>query len=193
MKRAATSLCLAVALLLIVAPTGARAQASTAPQDPVTFARMLKADPRTAREIDLGDGLAGLAFAIPRGNDAQMTAPRGAAGRKTAFPYIAYTSISKPSIGGGIDAFDVTPLTFAKYYYVLIVANLGSSSITGKVTFKIGGPVRRTRTFRSVNIPGSTLIALFFQDSPLNRIGNYSLKVSFSGIGAAKSRFCAGC
>ena len=49
---------------------------------------------------------------------------------KSVFPYIVYASISRPGLSGGIDAFDVTPLESARYYYSLVVVNFSNSAST---------------------------------------------------------------
>lgn len=149
--------------------------------------RLLKADGRVGIEADLGGGL--YSITLPANSD---LAVRESAG-KSAFSYIVYTSIGKPDITGGIDAFDVMPLEFAEYWYALVVANFGATSITGTATFTLKGPVKWKKTFPGITLSSSSITVLFFQAEALDAVGNYLLLAKFGKAGRMKSRFCAGC
>ena len=112
---------------------------------------------------------------------------------KTAFAYIAYTSISEPDLIGGIDAFDLLPLEFVGYYFALAVANFSALPHTGTVTMKLSGPTPWTERFNGVTVNGNTVTVLWWRAAPLQRVGNYLFKGTMSGAGSMKSRFCAGC
>ena len=114
-------------------------------------------------------------------------------GKKSVFAYITYASISRPSLSNGFGVFDLTPLEFTRYYYSLVVANLGTRTARGTLTLKLSGPTRWTRTFPNTTVSGGTFTVLYYQGEPLNRIGNYLLKGTFKGAGSTKSRFCGGC
>lgn len=154
-------------------------------------ARKLKLDTRKpiasyVRE----DGLGVTVFEL---DDALLDAVKVRRGGKSAFAYIAYTSIGKPSLIGGIDAFDLMPLEFTPYYYALAVANLGTGSHRGSVTLRLRGPKAWTENFSGVSIQGRTITVLWWKAPALNRVGNYLFKGVMTGAGAARSRFCAGC
>ena len=176
-KRAAATAC--VLVLAVATPVAAQQQ----------DARILKGAvnwQEPDRHVVRADGLGILTYSLPE--DA-----RQARGAKSLFPYIVYTSIGRPTISGGIDAFDINPLEFARYYYAMIVANLGTTTARGKFTLKLTGPTRWTRTFPNTSVSGRTFTVLYYREEPLNRVGNYLLKGTFKGAGSTKSRFCAGC
>ena len=112
---------------------------------------------------------------------------------KDILPYITYTWIVEPDIGGGIDCFDIAPLEFAPYWYAFILTNNSSRSIRGNVTFKLSGPTSWKRSFPNTRIRGRSFAVLYFEGDALRRVGEYMLKSTFKGAGSAKSRFCAGC
>ena len=117
---------------------------------------------------------------------------------ENVFSYMTYTSLIEPYVdSSGFGCFDVKPIPdfkFIDYSYALIVANLGSETHTGTVTFKLTGPVKWKRSFPNVHIHGESIVALYFEaDDPLGATGNYMLRSTFTGAGSVKSRFCAGC
>ena len=131
------------------------------------------------------DGLSILTYDLPESS----RKTRG----KTLFSYLVYTSFEAPTLYSYIAPADLSPSEFARYYYNLVVVNLGNRTAVGKATLKLTGPVRWTQTLRNVAVPGPGYVVVSYNSTPLNRIGNYLLKGSFTGAGAMKSRFCAGC
>ena len=131
------------------------------------------------------DGLSILTYDLSESS----SKPRG----RKVFSYIVYTSIDPPSRFVGIDTFHLSPPEFSRNYYTLAVANLGTRNAIGTVTLKLTGPTRWTRKFKNVSVPGPGGAVFYYQGQPLNRIGNYLIKGSFTGAGSMKSRFCAGC
>ncbi len=111
---------------------------------------------------------------------------------KSVFTYIVFTSPEPPGLNP-IVTLNIAPPEFIPHYYTLAVVNFGNRTATGNVTLKLTGPVRWTRRFRNLTVPAFGYAVYGFQAPPLNRIGNYLLKGSFTGAGAMKSRFCAGC
>ena len=116
---------------------------------------------------------------------------------ENVFSYMTYTSLIEPDVSGdtGLSCFDVKPRPHSnlKYNYVLVVANLGSDTYTGTVTFKLTGPVKWKRSFPNVHVHGESIVALYFETDSLEAAGNYMLKSTLTGAGSLKSRFCAGC
>lgn len=155
------------------------------------LSRLLKGDLRTpVEQVVREDGLGMTVFELtPEAARRMRPQQRG----KAAVPYIVYTTILKPDITGGIEAFDVTPLEFTSYYYGFVVANLGNSPHVGNVSFSLNGPVKWKRSFNNVSINGGTITVLWIEANPLNRVGSYQITGVMSGAGSMKSRFCAGC
>ena len=178
MRRAAAAVACALVLTL-TAPVSAQQQDARTMKGVVNWQ-----EPN--HHVVRADGLGILTYTLP--DNARQT--RSA---KSVFPYIVYTSISRPGLSSGIDAFDLRPLEFARYYYALVVANFGTSTARGTFTLKLTGPTKWTRTFPNTTVSGRTFTVLYYQGQPLNRTGNYLLKGTFKGAGSTKSRFCAGC
>ena len=115
-------------------------------------------------------------------------------GVKNVLPYMPYTTLIKPRVfDSGLECFGVMPIPDYKYNYALVVANLGSDTHTGNLTFKLTGPVKWKQSFPNVSVPGESLVVLHFKANALKTVGNYLLKGTLTGAGSLKSRFCAGC
>lgn len=152
--------------------------------------RALKNDHRRPRIVHQGDWTLAELSLTPELRKAARTLH---ARSKSLFLGPAYASISRPSLIGGIDAFDVLPLEFSRYYYGIVIFNLGGRrSVNVKLT--IVGPRRLTGN-GSLSLSGNSVTVAYYSADPLNRIGRYTMKWKVPGAkpGHVLSSFCAGC
>lgn len=165
--------------LLVVLPAGAQQEE----------ARILKGDTRVPIA---GPAPAGWEFLwLPIDDDLRATLEAQRRAAKTTHIAATYTSILKPSITGGIDAFDVSPLSFAAYYQGVVVFNTSSSSRSVTVTVKTSGASHQTISGRFVLPPNSMGLALG-QFKPFG-VGVVFLKTQVTGAKAVTSAVCSGC
>lgn len=101
-----------------------------------------------------------------------------------------YTSISLPDIGGGIDAFDVTPLSSLPYWQGVVLFNLAGTRIV-KVKVKATGASKQTLQ-GTFSVPGGSVVVISGQFDPFGD-GVVFIKTTATGARAVKSAVCAGC
>jgi len=104
---------------------------------------------------------------------------------------ISYSSILMPDIAGGIDAFDVMPLSFSSYWHGVVLFNLSAASRNATVKIKATG-VSKQLLKGSFFVPGGSIVLIRGQFDPFGT-GVVLFKTTATGARAVWTAVCAGC
>jgi hypothetical protein len=152
-------------------------------------ARILKGDPRVPTHHPAPEGWG--MQSLPISPELLADIDDGRQARKKMFIAATYSSIGKPNISGGIDAFDVMPLSFSKYWQGVVLFNMNASSKNVTVRVKATGASRQTIS-GNFNIPGGSVVLITGQFNAFGS-GVVYLKTTATGAKAVTTALCSGC
>lgn len=152
-------------------------------------ARILKGDARVPTQLEAPDGWEMYSLPIEPGMLTDFRSQQRA--KKTMFIALSYASISKPEIGSGIDAFDITPLSFADYWHGIVIFNLSANAKTVKVKIKAKGASKQTLS-GTFTIPANSIVLITGEWGAFGE-GVVFFKTTVTGSKAVTTAVCSGC